>query len=264
MSIWEKIETLLKEYRKLNIADAYNHELFNRVAITFHSTSIEGATLTLIETGILIESGTVANGKPLEHNNMVKDHYDALVFACTEAKKKRQISPDFIQEIAAHVMKSTGGIVNQMGGTYDSSRGELRKGSVTAGSTLFPDYKKVPDLLQKFCTLIHDRNKTAHTTQEILRLSFHAHFNLVSIHPFADGNGRTSRILMNYIQNLHDLPMGVVHIDEKANYIEALKSSRELDNSEQIVDFLAIEYIRFLEEEINQGKQKDKGFSFLF
>src|ERR1017187_7983538 len=122
MPTWKKIDNLLKEYRSLNIDDAYNHDLFNRIAITFHSTSIEGSTLTQVEAEVLIESGLPAKGKPLEHNNMVKDHYDALVFACNEAKKKRAITTEFVQEIAAHVMKSTGGIVNQMGGSYDSSR----------------------------------------------------------------------------------------------------------------------------------------------
>jgi len=234
------------------------------VAITFHSTSIEGSTLTLVEAEVLIESGLPAKGKPLEHSNMVKDHYDALVFACNEAKKKRAITTEFIQEIAAHVMKSTGGIVNQMGGSYDSSRGELRKGSVAAGTALFPDYRKVPGLLNKLCAILRDQDKTAKTTSDILTLSFQAHFHLVSVHPFADGNGRVSRILMNYLQTLHKLPMGVVHKDEKANYIEALNESRKIETPKSIVDFLAKEYARFLEEQISQTQKQNKGFSFPF
>jgi Fic family protein len=264
MPTWKKIDQLLKEYRSLNIDDAYNHDLFNRVAITFHSTSIEGSTLTQVEAEVLIESGLPAKGKPLEHSNMVKDHYDALVFACNEAKKKRVITSEFIQEIAAHVMKSTGGMVNQMGGSYDSSRGELRKGSVMAGSAMFPEYKKVPDLLSKFCTIISDQNKSVKSTSDILRLSFLAHFHLVSIHPFADGNGRTSRIVMNFMQTLHNLPMGIVHKDEKANYILALEESRKAETPAPIINFLAKEYARFLEEQISQTQKQSKGFSFMF
>jgi len=254
MSFWEKIDQLLAEYRSLNIEDSYNHDFFNRITLTFHSTSIEGATLTQVETEVLIESGLPAKGKPLEHNNMVKDHYDALVFACNEARKKRPITTQFIQEIGALVMKSTGGTINQIGGSYDSSRGELRKGSVTAGSTIFPDFRKVPGLLTDFCQKVADLDKKAKTNKEVLTLSFEAHYDLVSIHPFADGNGRTSRILMNYLQTLHKLPMGLVHRDEKASYIGALNESRKTESTNPILNFMAQEYVRYLEEQINQVK----------
>lgn len=263
MKTWDQIDDLLKEYHSLKINEAYNHALFNRIAITFHSTSIEGSTLTEAEAEVLIESGIAAKGKPLDHNNMVKDHYDALVFACGEAAKEREISTEFIQQINAHVMRSTGGIVNQMGGSFDSSKGELRKGSVIAGNTTFPDHKKVPDLLNKFVASVDELNKKVKSTKEILSLSFQAHFRLVDIHPFVDGNGRTSRILMNFIQAQHNLPMGVVHKDAKADYIDALNESRKVESVGPITDFMAKEYARFLEEQITQAKKQNRGFSFL-
>lgn len=264
MSLWKEIDDLLEEYHRVHIDDTYNYDLFNRIAISYHSTSLEGSSLTAIEAQVLIESGIPAKGKPLEHSNMVKDHYDALVFACGEALKKRAISPIFIQEINAHVMKSTGGIVNQIGGSYDSSRGELRKGAVSAGSTLFPDYKKVPDLLKQCCAQITELDKKAKSVREILTLSFTAHFNLVSIHPFADGNGRTSRILMNYLQTGHNLPMGMVYMDHRVEYIEALNESRKAGRIDPITSFMAMEYRRFLKEQIDRTKKQDGGISLLF
>jgi Fic family protein len=87
----EDISTLLKKYVDLNLNDVQDHEKFNEFSITHHSTTIEGSTLTEVETQLLLEEGITPKGKPLMHSLMVKDHYEALRFILKSAVDKRSI-----------------------------------------------------------------------------------------------------------------------------------------------------------------------------
>ncbi len=73
----------------------------------------------------------------------------------------------------------------------------------------------------------------------ILRLSFTAHFDLVSIHPFTDGSDRTSRLVMNYIQAYHHQPLTLVNAADRATYISAITQSREQESIEPFINFMA-------------------------
>lgn len=103
-----------------------------------------------------------------------------------------------------------------------------------------------------------------------LNLSFDAHFGLVSIHPFYDGNGRTSRLLMNYIQQLSGLPLAVVFKEDKQDYFEALIKAREKEDILIFRAFMADQYVKHLTQEITRYKdglkspKKGKGRSFMF
>jgi len=102
-----------------------------------------------------------------------------------------------------------------------------------------------------------------------LELSFDAHFDLVSIHPFYDGNGRTSRLLMNYIQLHYNLPMSVVFKEDKADYITALEETRNNEDLKAFRDFMTDQYIKFLNQEMQNYKIVNKknngnGFSMIF
>lgn len=106
-------------------------------------------------------------------------------------------------------------------------------------------------------------------TKDKINLSFDAHFNLVSIHPFYDGNGRTSRLLMNYLQAYYNLPLAIVHNEAKAEYIEALIQTREKDDINIFRAFMSEEYSSFLQGEINKFEEmskpkKGRGFNLLF
>jgi Fic family protein len=99
-----------------------------------------------------------------------------------------------------------------------------------------------------------------------LMSSFNAHYKLVAIQPFRDGNESTARILTNYIQAINNLPMGPVFNDTKADYLAALNNYRKFDDEgyyvEKIEDYwpfitlMARQYIRFLEEQISQVRKQ--------
>jgi Fic family protein len=246
----ENIIQLLEKYNQLDIQQAINWEKYNLYSIVHHSTSIEGASLTEIETQLLLDEGITAKGKPLLHHQMQKDHYDALLFVLDAAGKKVQFTPDFLKQIAARVMKNTGSIHNTAMGSFDTSKGDFRLLNVYAGETRFVDFSKVPEMIEQYCSELNSALSQKLIKDAALILSFDAHFNLVSVHPFEDGNGRVSRLVMNFIQHYNSLPLSNVFKEDKAEYIKALVDTRKLNDIEIFRSFMLDQYRKMLEAEI--------------
>lgn len=244
-------EELLDKFNQLHIAEAVGYEQMNEILISHHSTAIEGSSLTEEESRLLIQDGITAKGKPLYDHNMVKDHYDTLEFVLARAKEKQKLTPVFIQQISAHVMHSTGGIINAAAGSYDSSKGDWRKSAVHVGARYFTNYQKVEREVTKLCEELNKRLDTVTTPREIYQLAFDAHYYLVSIHPFADGNGRTSRLLMNYILAYHNQPLATIFTEDKLEYYQALEESR----SGEETNLIPIRNFLFSQQEKTSGKK---------
>lgn len=260
---------LIEKYKALGIADVIDHEKFNNISVVHHSTVIEGSTLTEVEAQVLINEGLTPKGKPLNHSLMVTDHFTALLFALKEAEGKRPVSIALIQELNSLVIRSTGMVYNTIFGTVDATKGEFRKGNVTAGNTYFPNFDKVVPLVKNMVDKIDGMMKEDLSLSEQVQLSFDAHYNLVSIHPFYDGNGRTSRLLMNYIQAFYKLPLAMVYQESKVEYIQALIDTREKEDVNIFRDFMAKEYTGLLKDEIRKFEEiekpkKGRGFTLLF
>lgn len=249
-----RFSEILQEYMRLNLSTVIDFDKFNQYSIVHHSSTIEGSTLSVIETQLLIEQGTTPKGKPLAHSQMVIDHFKALQYILESSKSKVPITPLFIQEINGKVMKSTGSSYNTPLGTVEASKGEFRKGNVTAGGSYFVGFDKVPKLVDELCKAIQQKQLSLNTIEEKLQLSFDAHFDLVTIHPFYDGNGRTSRLLMNYIQHLSGLPMAIVHQEDKAEYYQTLIDTRKSENIHIFRDFMARQMEKQMLSEIAQYK----------
>lgn len=260
---------LIDKYKSLNLDDIIDHERSNLISIVHHSTRLEGSTLTEVEAQVLIDEGLTPKGKPIQDSLMVTDHYAALKYIINEARLKRPVTIDFIQEINSLVVRNTGSVYHTIFGNIDSRTGAFRKGNVSAGTRYFPNYDKVEVLTKEMVTKINNLMKEAKTAIDQVNLSFDAHFNSVSIHPFYDGNGRTSRLLMNYIQAYFNLPLAIVHQEAKAEYIRALIDAREKNDIQIFRNFMASEFIMLLNAEIEKFKEidkpeKGKGFSLLF
>ena len=171
------------------------------------------------------------------------------------AKAKKEFSIDMLKEFSAIVMKNTGSTYNTLQGSFDSSKGDLRLVNVTAGAggRSYMNFLKVPSRLADFCTKMNDRRQTLHQNDDIIEqylLSFDAHYELVTIHPWVDGNGRMSRLIMNYIQFEYGLVPTKVNKEDKAEYIQALVDSREQDSTEPFREFMLREHIKNLQHEI--------------
>ncbi len=250
----KNIVALIKVYQSLNLSDVLHHDKFLYYTLTFHSTAIEGSTLTEMETRLLLDEGITPGGKPLEHSQMVKDHYDALRFTLEKARKKTAVSAALVQQINTHVMKTTGSVYHTVLGDIDAAKGEYRKGNVSAGGHYFVAYDKVPSLTNQLTEAITIQLEHATTIEEKLQLSFRAHYELVTIHPFYDGNGRTSRLMMNYVLERSGLPLCILYKEDKALYYEALQKGQQQGVLQPFYDFMYRQYEKHLLEEISRAQ----------
>ena len=221
---------IYNEWKSLQLPDIINFDAYNEILFTYHTTSIEGSSLTLEETTLLITDRLTAKAKDLFDHLMVRDHHQALAFVRERAQRGVAASSEFIQQINAMVMKSTGGAINAPSGAFDSSQGDFRKLMVSAGDKLFMDHKKVPAAVESLCQEIQTRSAREAGVAPVYNLAFDAHFKLALIHPFADGNGRTARLLMNFILIRHGLPPAIVYSEDKPDYIYALRKSDQTDD----------------------------------
>ncbi len=149
----------------------------------------------------------------------------------------------------------------------DGSKGVFRKGNVSAGNTYFVGYEKVEALVKKLCDSVVQKIDTVNTIEEKLNCCFDVHFDLVTIHPFYDGNGRTSRLLMNYLQQYFGLPISIIYKEDKAAYFEALQQTRKEEDVLIFRKFMYAQYAKYLQQEIDKfedSKRLGKGFSIVF
>lgn len=253
-----ELDKLLEPHHQLGIQDAVNYAEFNKIFITTHSTRIEGSTLSFEEAIELIQKGNTPAGKNINCSLEVLDHHNALNFILLEAEKGTKLSVEFIQEIASKVMTRTGEIYQNALGKVDVSKGEFRNTSVRAGSTSFMNFQKVPLAMENLVKELNDYFPKQETAEEKLAFSFYAHYELVNIHPFLDGNGRTSRLLMNFIQKKYDLPLGIIFSEDKPLYYKALNSVKETENFDIYNDFMFFHYEKYLSQEIEKEFQKEE------
>jgi Fic family protein len=265
--IWNEIQSLIQEFNELKLSDLIDYQKFYLYSVISHSTAIEGSTLTEAETQILLDEGLTAKGKPLLYHLMNEDLRNAYVFASQKALQQALITPDFLKELSALVMKSTGSLYNGIEGQWDSSKGEFRLHGVIAGfgGKSYVNFRKIPGLITQLCEELNSRLVLADNIEKIYTLSFDAHLNLATIHPWGDGNGRMARLLMNYIQFHHKMIPSKIYREDKAEYIMALRTSQDSDNPEIFRTFMQTQTLKMLKEEITNFRQSQKkGFSFMF
>ncbi len=160
-------------------------------------------------------------------------------------------------------MKNTGASYDTAQGSFDASKGDLRLVGVTAGigGRSYMNYLKVPAKLEEFCKQLNHRRGELSELDDIVAkylMSFDAHYQLVTIHPWVDGNGRMSRLVMNHLQYEFGLiPVKIVK-EDKAEYIQALVDSREQDSLEPFREFMMVEHIRNISKEIEAYKKSQE------
>lgn len=128
--------------------------------------------------------------------------------------------------------------------------------SAGRGGKSYLAWQKVPDRLQDFCNWINRERKNINKKdiQKIYELSFEAHYRIVSIHPWADGNGRMSRLIMNMIQYEAGVVPSIVKKESRAEYIQSLALSQENEDSSIFVDFMLNHHVENLQKQIAEYK----------
>lgn len=189
---------------KLNLS---NKELLTSILkwlkteLTYTSNNIEGNTLTRKETALTIEDGITSGSKPLKDYIEAKNHSEAFEYIVSLKNEEEVSYEDVILNIHSFILNS----IN------DESKGRYRnvRVRISGSNVILPNPIKVPDLMSQFCLKLDSRADTVTKALE-------AHYKLVEIHPFIDGNGRTARLLMNLILLRSGfLPLIILPIERK-------------------------------------------------
>lgn len=254
-----QIKEALKAYLASGVEDQVDYQKFYLYSIVTHSTAIEGSTVTEIENQLLFDEGITAKGRSLTEQMMNVDLKDAYLYAFKIATENPTYTPQLLQQLSALVMRRTGSGYSTVAGQFDSSKGEFRLCNVSAGigGRSYLAYNKVSHAVADFCEWLNQEVANVDTTDiaTCYRLSFEAHFRLVTIHPWVDGNGRATRLVMNMIQRQLGLVPSIVIKEDKGEYIQSLVDSRENDDSTIAQDMLLRLHIANLNRRVLQYQE---------
>ena len=247
---------LLQQHKALGISDQIDFDKFYLYSIITHSTAIEGSTVTEVEAQLLFDEGITSSKRTMLEQQMNLDLKVAYDYGREWIKQHEPITIDWLILLASKVMARTGSEYHSIGGDFSAAKGELRKLNVTAGTggKSYLAYQKVPARLAAFCEELNQRRKAIDPTDvaAVYDLSFWAHFELVTIHPWADGNGRTCRLLMNLLQWEYDVLPTKVLKEDKAEYIQALIDTRESEDLNVFLNCMARHHCQHLQNDIDQ------------
>ena len=193
------------------------------VDFTHNTTAIEGNTLSLIDTKIILEDGIVPKETSLAELDQIRGHADAWAFVKECVRNKISITENIIKDIHERVLPVRG-----VGGIY-------REHPVYLQGSYYvpPNYKKIRPLMKDFAFDI----QTKHFESPIEEAAW-IHAEFVKIHPFPDGNGRTARLLMNYSLLLNNFPPVNIKKDNVKEYFTALNEYSMNDNLQPFVKLL--------------------------
>lgn len=182
---------------------------------TYHSNAIEGNTLTLAETKAVLLHGVTVSGHPLREHLEAVNHLEAWRMMRRLASAREDVTENDV--LALHRVILTG-IQTEDAGVYRRERVRI-----AGASLILPNPLKVPDLMAQFAATLNAGAE--HPVLHAARI----HYELVAIHPFIDGNGRTARLLMNLLLLRSGYPAALIPVTERANYYAALEAANAGD-----------------------------------
>lgn len=204
----------LDSYKPLQNELIKNLEEWFRIELTYTSNAIEGNTLTRQETAMVVEEGLTVQGKSLTEHQEAINLAEAFDYIQTLVDKKRQ------DLTARDILDIHSIILNKID---DINKGRYRNVAVRlkGSETILPNPLKVPELMEEFVKWLQSDN-----SDQPVKIAIDAHFKLVSIHPFVDGNGRTARLLMNLLLMQAGFPSGIVRKEDRSIYINSLEKGQ--------------------------------------
>lgn len=240
----DKLKERLVKKRHLNsyrIAEALELEF------TYNSNKIEGNTLTLQETNLVINEGITISGKSMREHLEAINHKDAILFIKDIVDKNTEITESVILQIHSLILR---GIQAEYAGKYRNVQ------VIINGSDHKPPQAfLVPKQMEELMLWYHAKKLILHPVV----LAAEIHQRLVTIHPFIDGNGRTSRLVMNLILIKHGYVIANIKGEDSSrmNYYQALGDSRKETNKESFMQFVAETELQDLERYLDiLGEEK--------
>ena len=217
---WDsKIQNITKNYKKniKNISQAIqlkNFESFG-IVFTYNTQRIEGSSLTHADTKDLLIHGVTPAKKSQADSIETKKHYELFIKLVT-SKKLAKITKETMLQWHKEIFDQTK--IGEAGSTRSH-----RVGIITNDKIEFASVPEIPKKLNEFFRWI---NKSDSKRDNIVEFAAMVHYRFVSIHPFADGNGRISRLIMNYILFKYDCPFMLIKNSDRRQYFKSLEKSQ--------------------------------------
>jgi Fic family protein len=231
-NLYEQLDLIKRNYakeQKILPPSAKEKELETfSIKFTYDTQRIEGSTLTLKETANLLEHGITPAQKPIRDVKEAEAH-SKLFF---EVIKEKDISLNVVLHWHKQLFQQT----------KPDIAGQIRKHQVAIARSKFmpPLAVEVYPLLQEFFKWYSKNKNTIHPVE----LAALVHLKFVTIHPFGDGNGRISRLMMNFVLHKHDYPMLNISYEKRNSYYNALERSQVKKEDDIFVQWFVKKYLR--------------------
>jgi Fic family protein len=232
----DELKKCLDSFRPLNSGQLERLQTVWDTEYTYESNRIEGNTLTLSETSIVINEGMTVAGKTIHEHLEAINHKDAIDYLRAIVGGTEKMSEWTIKSLHELILKNHP--------KYHEQRGKYRNEDVQITGTIFvpPIFMRVPDLMRDLIT--HYETKEA-TNLHPVALAADMHSELVGVHPFIDGNGRTSRLVMNFVLMRAGFPIANISGDiaKRNEYYDSLNMNH-LEHNDEPFRMLVAGYVR--------------------
>jgi Fic family protein len=222
----DQLKTKLDHHRPLTPSVAANLRDDLILRWTYNSNAIEGNTLSLQETKVALEGITVG-GKTIREHFEAINHKEAILFLEDLVKKREPLTELDIKSIHALILNN---IDNKNAGFYRQTN------VIISGAAHKPPQSfEVASQMEQFIKWYGDNYQTLHPVE----LAARVHIDFVGIHPFIDGNGRTSRLLMNLELMKAGFPPAVITLGDRLEYYDALDIAHTTQNHEPFLQLVS-------------------------
>ena len=252
----EEYERVRADYQE-NIADRMSREQwmeYNEILFSAHSCAIEGNSFTVDDTRILREQGMamIPVGRSLLECNEMADHFRAFDYMVSQLE--HPFDETLLKEVNRLVTEHT--LAYRAPG---SIAGEYTTEDMAAGDTVFGDHEK---LIARVPSLMTSTEKAISNGLHPLIVAAKWHGYYEYLHPFRDGNGRTGRLLSNFILLRAGHPLLIIELKDRSEYISALKQIRTEGSDEYLIEFFFKTAIGRMKNELSQKRKNSLPMMF--
>lgn len=211
-------------YKSLPSEIIENYENDFKVRFTYNSTGIEGNTLTISETKLIIEDKISVGGKELKEIYEIDNNNKAFLYLIKSKNENIKLDENLLKDIHEIVMKN---IIQ--GGIYRNHDVYI------SGSNHQP-----PSPTNAYCQMKNYFKEIQNQKLHPIELSAYVHAEFTKIHPFVDGNGRTARLLLNYILIINKYPPIIIKKEDRLFYYDCLEEYSVNNNLNPFIEFISI------------------------
>nr|WP_314897588.1 Fic family protein [uncultured Flavobacterium sp.] len=227
--ILDEIDSLKTKLDSFRAFDSYRITQALELEYTYESNRIEGNTMTLRETDLVINEGLTISGKSMREHLEVINHQEAIAYIKDLMQKNTSINEREVLSIHNLILR----------GIHPEDAGRYRKVQVMiqGSSHMPPQPFLVAKEMEDFFIWFETNKNSLHP----IVLAAEVHERLVTIHPFIDGNGRTSRLVMNLVLLQHGYIIANIKgdYDTKMHYYQALETAQTKNNKDDFLLFIA-------------------------